>query len=205
MNMFMVTELASPSQISSNVINKGVDYFNLFLRLFPTFVALWVAWSNQRFNCGIRLKTIKVKYCERYIESYIALRNHIVEIELVAYEILQYLDRPCKDKVSSLDVSRKQAIALSHEVTYNFGMVSKFFKRVIPGKEIMNDVSKYGQNVVEFILQCMEEVEKQDYKRDYIDENYGKWCEELGTVHQQMKCIITNNIDLIQDEIIKLY
>lgn len=204
MNMFFVTELASPSQISNNIINNRMNYFDLFLRLFPTFVALWVAWSNQRFNCGIRLKTIKVNYCERYIESYITLRSHIVEIELASYDILRNLDCSYKDQFLSLEVSRRQAIVLAHEAIYNFGMVSKLLEHVVPGKEI-EEVSRYGHNVLDYILQCSNEVDKQDNKREYVDKNYKKWCEEMGKVHQQIKSIITDNIDLIQNEIIKLH
>lgn len=201
--MFL-TMVSTPSNLTMDGSRVIIDYFDIFLRIFPALVALWVAWSNQRFNNKQRKKNINIKYCEKYIDSCIILRKSIVDMELQAYELMQNSDNSLNaEKAAQLQLLRNKAIVISNEVVYDSVMVKKIFPKIQVIK-FQDIISNYGVQLFELMISYVAELTKQEKPREYINNNYETWAQKVVVLSNNVKLQLAKSIDEVQNEILKL-
>lgn len=90
-NVATVSNAEYETRMNINYIWAVIKEFSPIL---SSLIALYVAWSNQRFNENQKLKDLKNGYCNKYISDYIKLRQCVEDLQYKAYELLAYADTP---------------------------------------------------------------------------------------------------------------
>lgn len=201
-NVATVSNAEYETRMNINYIWAVIKEFSPIL---SSLIALYVAWSNQRFNENQKLKDLKNGYCNKFISDYIKLRQCVEDLQYKAYELLAYADTPDEigEKFRQFELLKEKIVIISNETMYSSGMLAKIFGGKAD-KEVRNKACTIGTEVGRVCSFFIDEIKKAGSYEEYIKENPEIITEKIGEICEPFKKSLTERIDDAQNKILEI-
>lgn len=198
-----VATASNADMIISNNAESVWKIINVCISLLPSLVALWVAWTSQKFNAKQKLVDLKIRYCDKYINDYIRLRQCAENMEYKAIELIIYSNNEdkMKEKLCEFQTLREQLVIISNEAVYSSGMLAKLYRENV---DVENFQRAYvvGRKVTEACNYFIDKIRKYESYEKYIEENPDELTRKMAEICDPYKKKITESINEAQNKIL---